>query len=56
VLHKKVGDLVVQGEPLLTVHVDDRARLDDALAILREAVQIGPEAPPAVPLVREVIA
>ena len=56
VLNKKVGDLVVQGEPLLTVHVDDRGRLDDALAILREAVQIGPEAPPAVPLVREVIA
>ncbi len=56
VLSKKVGDLVVQGEPLLTVHVDDRGRLDDALAILREAVAIGPEAPPAVPLVREVIA
>jgi pyrimidine-nucleoside phosphorylase len=56
VLHKKVGDLVVQGEPLLTVHVDDRGRLDAALAILREAVQVGPEAPAAVPLVREVFA
>jgi pyrimidine-nucleoside phosphorylase len=56
VLRKKVGDLVVQGEPLLTVHVNDRARLDDALAILRDAIQVGPEAPPAVPLVREVFA
>ena len=56
VLHKKVGDLVIQGEPLLTVHVNDRARLDDALAILRDAIQVGPEALPAVPLVREVFA
>jgi pyrimidine-nucleoside phosphorylase len=56
VLHKKVGDLVVHGEPLLTVHVNDRARLDDALALLRDAVQVGPEAPPPVPLVREVFA
>ncbi|HET9317501.1 MAG TPA: thymidine phosphorylase [Vicinamibacteria bacterium] len=56
VLHKKVGDLVVGGEPLLTVHVNDRARLDDALAILRDAVQVGAEAPPPVPLVREVFA
>jgi thymidine phosphorylase len=56
VLHKKVGDLVVEGEPLLTVHVNDRARLDQALAILRAAVQVGPEAPAAVPLVREVFA
>jgi pyrimidine-nucleoside phosphorylase len=56
ILHKKVGDLVIKGEPLLTVHVNDRGRLDQAMAILREAVQVGPEAPPTVPLVREVIA
>ena len=56
VLHKKVGDLVVEGEPLLTVHVDDRERLEQALDLLRRAVTIGPEAPPAVALVREVFA
>jgi pyrimidine-nucleoside phosphorylase len=56
VLHKKVGDLVVQGEPLLTVHVDDRGRLDEALDLLRRSVQVGPQAPPAVALVREVFA
>ena len=28
-LHKKVGDLVIQGEPLVTVHVNDRRRLDE---------------------------
>jgi thymidine phosphorylase len=55
VLHKKVGDLVVVGEPLMTVHVNDRGRLDLALDLLRKSVSIGPEAPPAVPLVREVI-
>jgi pyrimidine-nucleoside phosphorylase len=55
VLHKKVGDLVVAGEPLMTVHVNDRARLDLALDLLGKSVSIGPEAPPAVPLVREVI-
>jgi pyrimidine-nucleoside phosphorylase len=55
VLHKKVGDLVVPGEPLMTVHVNDRSRLDEALALLDQAVQVGPQAPPAAPLVREVI-
>ncbi len=55
VLHKKVGDLVLQGEPLLTVHVNDRSRLDEALAVLQAAVEVGPEAPPTVPLVHEVL-
>jgi pyrimidine-nucleoside phosphorylase len=56
VLHKKVGDLVVHGEPLMTVHVNDRSRLEQALDLLRRSVQVGVEAPPAVPLVREVFA
>ncbi|HET8646233.1 MAG TPA: thymidine phosphorylase, partial [Vicinamibacteria bacterium] len=55
VLHKKVGDLVLPNEPLMTVHVNDRSRLAEAVAILEAAVEIGPEAPAAVPLVREVI-
>jgi pyrimidine-nucleoside phosphorylase len=55
VLHKKVGDLVLQGEPLITMHVNDRSRLDEARAMLEKAVEIGPEAPPSVPLVREVL-
>jgi pyrimidine-nucleoside phosphorylase len=56
VLHKKVGDLVIVGEPLLTLHVNDRKHLDQATALLRKAIRIGPEAPPAVPLVREIVA
>ena len=55
VLHKKVGDLVVHGEPLLTVHVNDRGRLEEALDLLRRSVQVGPEAPPAAALVREIV-
>ncbi len=55
VLHKKVGDLVHQNEPLLTLHVNDRSRLDEALRILQAAVELGPEAPPSFPLVREVL-
>jgi pyrimidine-nucleoside phosphorylase len=55
VLHKKVGDLVLQNEPLITMHVNDRSRLDEARAVLEAAIEIGPAAPAPVPLVREVI-
>ncbi len=55
VLHKKMGELVVQGEPLLTLHVNDRGRLDEALRLLADAIRIAPEAPPATPLIRHVI-
>lgn len=34
VIHKKVGDQVQKGEPLFTIHANDKAKLDDA----REAV------------------
>jgi pyrimidine-nucleoside phosphorylase len=55
VLHKKVGDLVVEGEPLLTLQVNDRRRLDEALALLGDAVQLGPEAPPPQPLIHKIL-
>jgi thymidine phosphorylase len=55
VLHKKVGDLVIAGEPLMTLHVNDRRRLDEALAILRGAVELAQEAPAATPLIRMVL-
>jgi len=55
VLHKKVGDLVIQGEPLLTLHVNDRTRLDEVTAILRDAVQVGSEAPARTPLIHYVL-
>ena len=54
-LHKKVGDEVGTGEPLMTVHVNDRRRLDEALARLKAAVAVSPEAPSSQPLVRQVL-
>jgi len=55
VLGKKVGDAVSTGEPLATVHVSDRRRLDEALAMLRRAIRIGAEAPAPRPLVHAVM-
>jgi pyrimidine-nucleoside phosphorylase len=55
VLHKKVGEAVTAGEPLVTVHVNDRARLEQALSMLRGAIHIGSAAPAARPLVHAVL-
>jgi hypothetical protein len=43
-------------EPILTVHAGPSSRLDAALARLREAITVAPEAPPRGPLVLEVLA
>ena len=55
VLRKKVGELVIAGEPLLTVHVNDRRRLTEAMEIMRGAVRVASEASPPGPLVKDVI-
>jgi pyrimidine-nucleoside phosphorylase len=55
VFHKKVGDPVAVGEPILTVHLGKASRREDALARLAEAVVVAPEAPPRGPLVLEVL-
>ena len=55
VLHKKVGDLVIEGEPLLTLHVNDKDRLAEAEALLRDAIRIAPEAKPRGPLIQAVL-
>jgi pyrimidine-nucleoside phosphorylase len=55
VLHKKVGDLVIEGEPLVTLHVNDRKRLAQAEALLREAITLAPEAKPRGPLIQAVL-
>src|SRR5688572_11338692 len=41
ILHKKAGDAVSEGEPLVTLHVNDPRRLDDATALIRAAIQVG---------------
>jgi pyrimidine-nucleoside phosphorylase len=55
VLHKKVGDAVEEGEPLLTLHVNDRRRLDESIALLKGAFRVEPEAAAPGPLVRAVL-
>jgi thymidine phosphorylase len=55
VLHKKVGDPVEAGEPLLTLHVNDRARLDESMGLLKGALRIAREAAAPGPLVRAVL-
>jgi pyrimidine-nucleoside phosphorylase/thymidine phosphorylase len=55
VLHKKGGELVIQGEPLLTLHVNDRTHLEEVTALLRDAIRVGPEAPARTALIRAVL-
>ena len=54
-LHKKVGDPVEAGEPLLTLHVNDRQRLDESLGLLKGAIRVEREAAAPGPLVRAVL-
>ena len=56
VFHKKVGDPVAVGEPIVTVHVGKASRREEALARLREAIVVAPEAPPRGPLVLDILA
>ncbi|NND85293.1 MAG: thymidine phosphorylase [Acidimicrobiia bacterium] len=51
-LHAKRGDRVAKGDPLAVVAWNDPARLEDCLALLEPAWEIGAEAP-TVPLIRE---
>ncbi len=54
-LGPKVGDSVRAGDVLATLHYNDAARLDPALARLKDAFAVGPEPVPPRPLVRRVI-
>ena len=55
VLHKKVGDPVAQGEPLATLHVNERKRIDEVQGILRDAIRVEAGVPAPAPLVRLVL-
>ncbi|MBI4870210.1 MAG: thymidine phosphorylase [Candidatus Riflebacteria bacterium] len=52
---RHVGDAVQKGEPLLTLHYRERARLEAARLVLDRAFQIGPQRPPVGPVVHEVV-
>ncbi len=49
----KPGDEVRAGDTVLELHVDDPARVDDALAALEGAIEIGDDPPEPRPLVAE---
>jgi len=55
VLAKKVGDHVEKGEPLLTIHANDRDKLEEAKAQLLTAYSWSDEPVPPLPLFYEVI-
>ena len=55
VFHKKVGDPVAVGEPILTVHLGPTSRREAALARIKDAVVVAAEAPPRGPLVLDVL-
>jgi len=54
VWHATVGDLVVEGQPLLELHLDDPSRLPQALEALEGAIEVSPTpvAPPRMVLGR----
>ncbi|RME04440.1 MAG: thymidine phosphorylase [Deltaproteobacteria bacterium] len=54
-VHKKIGDPVRKGEPLVTLRYNDEDRLTAALERLEGAYLLAPEPPSSIPLVFEVI-
>jgi pyrimidine-nucleoside phosphorylase len=52
-LHHKIGDQVVEGNPLLTLFYRHPARLDEALSVLDGAIEIGANKPDQSLLVME---
>ena len=55
VLEKKVGDPVNEGDVLCTAHYNLDARLTPAMSLLNKCFEIGPNAPPDLPLVKKII-
>ncbi|GAA4606816.1 thymidine phosphorylase [Actinoallomurus liliacearum] len=56
VLHAKPGDIVRAGQPLMTLHADDPARFERALAALDGTVEVGEMEDARRPLILERIA
>ncbi len=56
VMHKKIGDTVEAGEPLVTMFVQQARYLEDARKLIAGAYKIGEEKPAPRPMVYEVIA
>lgn len=55
VVHVKVGDVVKAGQPLLTLHANDRAKLQPALALARSALRFSSDPVKPLPHVYQTI-
>jgi pyrimidine-nucleoside phosphorylase len=55
IVHKKLGDRVREGEPLVTLHYNAATNVDLAAGLVVESYRIADSAPKARPLVRRVI-
>jgi len=53
ILHKKLGDPVTAGEPLLTLHANEESRVEQTRNLILQAYEISDEPPAAVPLIVE---
>ncbi|MCB1152452.1 MAG: thymidine phosphorylase [Deltaproteobacteria bacterium] len=54
-LHKKIGDPVAAGEPLLTTHLGDLSKKDAVFALLEKAYRFGPEPVEPPTMIRHVL-
>jgi pyrimidine-nucleoside phosphorylase len=55
IVHRKLGDWVSQGEPLVTLHYNGTSRLQESETLVAAAYEIHDEPPAAQPLVRAII-
>ncbi len=55
VMHCRLGDAVKRGEPLCTLYVNDDSHVSEAEALMRGAIEIGPDQCEKTPLVYDVI-
>jgi pyrimidine-nucleoside phosphorylase len=48
---RKPGEELRAGDPVLDLYYRDRSRLEDAMELVRQAIQIGDQRPVALPLI-----
>ncbi|MGH7996611.1 MAG: thymidine phosphorylase, partial [Opitutaceae bacterium] len=53
---KKIGTQVKQGEPLMMIHYNDEAKLEQALEYFKNAYRLAPKRPTPPPLIVERVA
>jgi pyrimidine-nucleoside phosphorylase len=54
-MHTKLGESVVEGQPLITLFTEDPSLLNEPEEMLRETLQISQAKPQLQPLIREIV-